>query len=203
VKRVLLVLVAPTLLVTWLWWNVDVAATSPHPAWVEAFLHETMEHGVRRSSAAIEAPALEDAGLIADGASHYFSMCEGCHAGPGVEPGELAQGLYPPPPALHEEEEWSEAEFFWITKHGIKASGMPAFGPTHDDEALWSVVAFARMLPGMTDEAYEGFRPAALGAGHDHASHTGSGASAEEPSSAPGAPAAKDDHNHEHSGHAH
>jgi mono/diheme cytochrome c family protein len=39
---------------------------------------------------------------------------------------------------------------------------MPAFGPTHDDRQLWTVVAFVRRLPDMTPEQYKrmGERPA-------------------------------------------
>jgi mono/diheme cytochrome c family protein len=169
-----LVLAGLGALLGWLWWSVDVAATHPHAAFVEEILHETVEHAVRRSAAAIVAPGLDEAAVVADGAHHYFPMCEGCHAGPEVEASEIAQGLYPAPPALHEEEEWSDAELFWITKNGIKASGMPAFGPTHSDDDLWAIVAFVRTLPEMESATYEAFRPEATDAdpsgrgGHAH-----------------------------------
>lgn len=181
-----LILVVVAAILGWAWWNVDVAATSPHAPFVEELLHETMEHAVRRSAADIVAPALDDTALVAEGARHYFAMCEGCHAGPGVDASELAQGLYPAPPSLHEEEEWSDAELFWITKNGIKASGMPAYGPTHSDDALWATVAFVRTLPGMTAAAYEPFRPR-------RPSQTGDSPEA----------AGHDDGAHDHSGHAH
>jgi hypothetical protein len=35
---------------------------------------------------------------------------------------------------------------------GIKMTGMPAWGVTHDDELLWDVVAFVRKLPELTPE---------------------------------------------------
>lgn len=181
-KGALAVLLAFALLAGWGWWTLDVSATQPHSAFVEDFLHETVEHAVRRSAAEISPPpGLDDPALMAEGAHHYFPMCEGCHAGPGVDPSELAEGLYPPPPSLHEEEEWSDAELFWIVKNGIKASGMPAYGGSHSDEELWGIVAFARTLPGMTPAAYEGFRPGddaemggaapAVSDPHDHGSH--------------------------------
>ncbi len=206
-KGAIAVLVILGLVLGTAWWTVDVAATRPHPAIVEELLHETMEHAVRRSAAAIVAPPLDEAALVTDGADHYFAMCEGCHAGPGVEPSELAQGLYPPPPPLHEEEEWSDAELFWITKHGIKASGMPGYGPTHSDEALWAIVAFVRTLPGMTPAAYEPFRPAA-GSGHDHGAHGHAHGGHEHGSSDPGADPAgavadEHDHHHGHDDHDH
>jgi hypothetical protein len=43
----------------------------------------------------------------------------------------------------------------WIIKHGVKLTGMPAWGLTHDDELLWDVVAFVRRLPKLTPEQYE------------------------------------------------
>lgn len=36
---------------------------------------------------------------------------------------------------------------FWVIKHGIKMSAMPAWGPTHDDATIWSMVAFLQKLP--------------------------------------------------------
>ncbi len=181
----------------WLWWTVDVSATRPHSPLVEEILHETMEHAVRRSAAGIVVPPLDDQSLVAEGAHHYFPMCEGCHAGPGVEASELAQGLYPTPPPLHEEEEWSDAELFWITQNGIKASGMPAYGPTHTDDELWAIVAFARTLPGMEAAVYEGFRPDPS-AGGGHHGHGAAAAGAEA-----GEPRLEDPGAHDHSTHAH
>jgi mono/diheme cytochrome c family protein len=33
-------------------------------------------------------------------------------------------------------------------------TGMPSFGPTHDEQTLWNIVAFVRQLPNMTAEQY-------------------------------------------------
>ena len=40
-------------------------------------------------------------------------------------------------------------------KHGLKMSGMPAWGVTHDDELLWDVVAFLQELPKLQPDQYE------------------------------------------------
>jgi hypothetical protein len=44
---------------------------------------------------------------------------------------------------------------FWIIKHGIKMSAMPAWGKTLDDAAIWDVVSFLRKMPVMTPETYQ------------------------------------------------
>lgn len=44
---------------------------------------------------------------------------------------------------------------FWVTKYGLKMSGMPAWGLGHDDAAIWSIVAFVTKLPGLSSEHYK------------------------------------------------
>ena len=44
---------------------------------------------------------------------------------------------------------------FWVIKHGIKASGMPAWGKTHDDKRIWAMVAFLQRLPELTADQYQ------------------------------------------------
>jgi mono/diheme cytochrome c family protein len=84
----------------------------------------------------------------------------------------VARGLLPEPPELAVvAEEWSVAELFWITKHGIRMTGMPAFGPTHSDAELWEVVAFLRVLPALTPEAYRALLGPAADGGHDGHGH--------------------------------
>ena len=49
----------------------------------------------------------------------------------------------------------SAEETFWVIKHGIKMSGMPAWGTSHDDQTLWAITAFVMRLPNMTPEQYK------------------------------------------------
>ncbi len=114
-------------------------------------------------------PALDSAAL-AHGLDHFHAMCVDCHGAPGFDPDEAGEGLYPEAPDLAEvveEGEWSDAELFWIVKHGIKMTGMPAFGPTHPDEDLWAIVALVKELPELTADEYgarvEALRPAGAG----------------------------------------
>ncbi len=134
----------------------DVAATSPHWAVTEWILSTTMERAVERRAADLEPPGfLDEEARVEAGADAYEEMCAACHGAPGVDPAVLADGLNPPPPELAKEaEEWSAAELFWITKHGIRMTGMPAFGPTHSDEELWEVVALVRRLPRLSPGEY-------------------------------------------------
>jgi mono/diheme cytochrome c family protein len=56
---------------------------------------------------------------------------------------------------LAQEEMQPAQRAFWIVKHGIKMTGMPAWGKTLDDAAIWDIVAFVRKMPAMSPETYQ------------------------------------------------
>lgn len=104
----------------------------------------------------IKIPNLSDSSLVSMGFIHYKEMCVGCHGGPGIEQSEIAQGLYPKPPMLSKvADDWTPQQLFWITKNGLKMTGMPGFGPTHSDDMIWAIVAFTKQLKTMTNEEYK------------------------------------------------
>ena len=152
----------------------DVAATSPHAPLTRWVLETAMENAVERRAAGLRPPgSLDSPERIRAGARAYDAMCVACHGAPGQKPGILAEGLRPAPPPLAEEaHEWTAGELFWITRHGVKMTGMPAFGPTHEDAQLWEIVAFVRRLPQLGPAEYRALtRNEAEGSGaegHDH-----------------------------------
>jgi mono/diheme cytochrome c family protein len=97
---------------------------------------------------------LDDPKRIAAGATEYEEMCSGCHLAPGMKKTEISQGLYPRAPELSRRSHLTPSEEFWVVKHGIKLTGMAAWGKTHDDALLWDVVAFLRKLPELSAEQY-------------------------------------------------
>ena len=134
----------------------NIGADAPHSSFVYRTLNELRERAVAAHSRDIVPPAdLNDAKRIAAGAGLYSEMCTGCHLGPGLERSELSQGLYPPAPELAGANSRSGAEQFWILKHGVKLSAMPAWGKTHDDQLIWDMVAFLRKLPTLSPEQYK------------------------------------------------
>ncbi len=134
---------------------VNVAASQPENALVEWVLSTTMKRSVGARARNIDAPDLTDESRIREGLSQYAGMCVQCHGAPGVEASGFSRGLDPPPPILTEEvHEWDAAELFWITKHGVKMTGMPAFGHAHSDEEIWAMVALLQRMPTMSPQEY-------------------------------------------------
>jgi mono/diheme cytochrome c family protein len=136
-------------------------------AWL---LNQARDRSIRAHASGIAVPAgLDDPAQILAGVTHYAEHCAVCHGAPGVERGDLAEGLYPRPPNLADAAGiYTAGELFWIVKHGIRMTGMPAWGD-HSDEELWATVAFIEKLPAMTNQDYAKLIAASRAqGGHQH-----------------------------------
>ncbi len=146
---------------------INVAADEPHSGIIHDFLEYARNRSIAVRLSSIEIPKLDDAAKIEAGSGNYDSMCASCHLIPGQQSTELSQGLYPSPPnltvaGLHAD----PARTFWIVKHGIKASGMPAWGHNMDDQYIWEMVAFLKHLPSLDTKGYRSL--VSSSGGHQH-----------------------------------
>jgi mono/diheme cytochrome c family protein len=132
----------------------NIGADDHHTKMALTIIEQLRERSIAARSNSIEAHSVEDPARIAAGAKHYSALCAGCHLAPGVDQSEIRRGLYPHPPNLAQEELQQAQRAFWIIKHGIKMSAMPAWAKTLDDAAIWDTVAFIRKMPDMTPETY-------------------------------------------------
>jgi len=163
---VLAAILAGAIVVAYTGWY-DVSAREPHTAPVTWFLATVMHNSVERRAAGIEVPDLGDESLVRAGISDYDAMCVECHGAPGRERGATGEGLVPRPPDLaHAAGHMTADELFWVTRNGIRMTGMPAWGETHDDDALWPVVAFLVRLPELDAAGYEALLASASDSGH-------------------------------------
>jgi len=120
------------------------------------FIERTIGQWGRDRSVAKRAPKGQNpdpgyATSIAAGLTLYHGNCLMCHGAPGVAAAGLSKGLNPPAPALDQAaEDTPDGEFFWVIKHGIRMTPMPAFGPICSDESIWKIVTFIRHLHDLT-----------------------------------------------------
>jgi len=145
----------------------NVAASEPHGGFAQWFLSAVSEASIERHSEDIEVPDLQSLDMRLAGINDFDSMCAECHTPPGRRDTPLAMGLNPPAPDLAEEaEEMSPAELFWVTKNGIRMTGMPAWGASHSDDEIWPVIAFLQDLPELDGTEYTLMLKEAAGMGH-------------------------------------
>ena len=145
----------------------NIAADEPHWTITERVMETVRDRSIAVRASGIVVPDLDDEASIRAGAGNYDAMCTGCHLKPGVEKTEQSDGLYPAPPELARNRIDDPAAAFWVIKHGIKMSGMPAWGPTHSDDVIWAIVAFLQKLPQMSPEQYRAMT-ADSGESHEH-----------------------------------
>ncbi len=143
-------------------------ADVPHTKLTYWVLETLRERSIERASRDLPVPDLSSPSMLLAGGADYNDMCTSCHLKPGMDESDMSQGLYPQPPNLarasdeHDHEHGTDTDSqqtarrqFWIIKHGIKASGMPAWGLTHDDDRIWAMVAFLQRLPELTERQYQ------------------------------------------------
>lgn len=143
----------------------DIAADAQHTRPVHSILQTLRERSIAARTGNLVAPDLSDPARIRQGAGNYNAMCMGCHLAPGMAETELSKGLYPSPPNLSRASVEAAAAF-WVIKHGIKASGMPAWGRSMGDEYIWNMAAFLQELPEMDAGEYDAL--VASSGGHEH-----------------------------------
>jgi cytochrome c553 len=145
---------AAGLLIAALGW-VSIGASSGHFAVTSWFLKFAMQRSVATHAPPQQGPSVDPSWLVEKGATHYETGCRPCHGSPGLPQPKVMQGMLPVPSPLDLELGWTPEELFWLIKHGVKFTGMPAFPSQRRDDEVRALVAFVRLLPGLSAEDYQ------------------------------------------------
>ena len=97
--------------------------------------------------------------VIDEALEHYADHCATCHANDGSGDTAIGRGLYPKAPDMRGAgtQSLTDGELFSIIEHGIRLTGMPAWGngtPEGERES-WGLVHFIRRLPKLSPEDIE------------------------------------------------
>jgi cytochrome c553 len=135
---------------------VPMKASTGHWEITARFLHFSMRQSVKTHAIGISVPALEDEALVLRGAAHYDLACRACHGAAGGEIPVLPAAMIPRPRALAiHARDWRPRELFYIVKHGMKFTAMPAWPAQQRDDEVWAMVAFLRRLPSLGSGEYD------------------------------------------------
>jgi cytochrome c553 len=136
---------------------IPIKASSGHWAITRSLLQFTKERSVATHSFAIKSPPLDEPWLVLKGAGHYEIGCRPCHGSPELHHPRIAQRMLPAPPYLAQAiSKWEREELFYIIKHGLKFTGMPAWPSPQRDDEVWAMVAFLVAFPELDAEKYRG-----------------------------------------------
>lgn len=133
----------------------SVAGTEPHYQPVFALFETAARQSVRLRARGIETPDLSGDALLQQGVACFRAHCVQCHGAPGVAPGDIGKSMNPlPGPLVPAARHWRPRELYWITRHGMRMTGMPAWERRLTDGQLWAVVAFLQRLPELDPRLY-------------------------------------------------
>ena len=130
------------------------------PSRVEALMARAMRRWATPSAMRNRSNPVQPTQQVIDEAlEHYADHCATCHANDGSGDTAIGRGLYPKAPDMRagETQALTDGELFSIIEHGIRLTGMPAWGngtPEGERES-WGLVHFIRRLPKLTPEDIE------------------------------------------------
>lgn len=134
---------------------IPIKASSGHWAITAWLLDFSKTRSVATHSLGLKPPPLDEPHLALKGAGHYDFGCRPCHGSPALPQPRVAWKMTPPPPYLPPKlARWEPDELFYIVKHGIKFTGMPAWPSQQRDDEVWAMVAFLRRFPQLNAEQY-------------------------------------------------
>jgi hypothetical protein len=140
----------------------DVAASEDDPDIVNWAIEHVRDASIGRHATVMPTVSLDDPALVQAGAKAFSQRgCVNCHGGPGAKWAKFSEGLNPGPPDLKDVVDDPPEEIFWAIKNGIRMTGMPSFGKIEvPDPEIWSIVAFVKKLPMVSEDDYKAWTAA-------------------------------------------
>lgn len=123
------------------------------PSRLEAkLLGSALRAAVARNAPSVPSPLLASEQNLMAGAKLYREMCARCHGASKEPENAYGQSFYPPAPQLQlTGTSYTDRELFWIVKHGIRNTAMPAWGNILSDQEIGQVVTLLRKFDSQPD----------------------------------------------------
>jgi mono/diheme cytochrome c family protein len=107
-------------------------------------------------------PVQPTGAALGEGARLYEKHCAVCHGGAAARTSVLRTQFSPHVPQLVSKvPKDPDGEFWWITKHGVRLTGMPAWDGILSDQQIWTVVAFIKHSDKLPADAQAAWKEAA------------------------------------------
>jgi len=121
----------------------DVRADVSPSSFESNYAMKFLDASVDRHAPPGDSPVQPTEANLRDGMHLYQDNCAMCHASPQHPEKKFGHPFYPPvPDFLKDAPDMEENANFYIIKHGVRWSGMPAWGNTLSDQQIWTLVTF-------------------------------------------------------------
>lgn len=122
-----------------------VGADNPPGPYERKLANMAMDEYVDKHAPAQANPFQPTADNLMVGAMEYEEHCAMCHGGAKSRISPMRTKFNPPVPQLINHIPRDEdAHLWWVTKHGIRLTGMPSWDGVLSDDEIWKVIAFVK-----------------------------------------------------------
>jgi mono/diheme cytochrome c family protein len=126
---------------------------------------KSLRAAMRREAQGLTSPLQPTDDNLSAGIALYRAHCQVCHGGADGGVSLIARGLTPNAPQLAKDgvEDDPEGMTYWKVAHGIRFTGMPAFGETLSGREMWQIALFVKhmdSLPHGARSAWLAVKPA-------------------------------------------
>jgi mono/diheme cytochrome c family protein len=135
-----------------------VAADETPPAWETSLMTAAVHASVARRAGEATLSHADDA--VIAGGKIYLDDCIGCHGAPGQPPSKFGASFYPRAPQFPlVGSQYTDAQLLWVSKHGIRMTGMSAQGAGYSDAELATIVAFIERIRNLSPAMLKAAQP--------------------------------------------
>jgi mono/diheme cytochrome c family protein len=130
------------------WWCVkqgyiDFAADQKTSVLENKVAMEAVDASTDRRAGDAKNPLEATEANITAGAQLYLDHCAGCHGLPSNPDSQFARSFNPPVPEFFQDApDMSDSQNFYIIQHGLRWTGMPAWGKTLSETQIWELATF-------------------------------------------------------------
>ena len=123
-----------------------------------------LDAAVDRRAAKTKNPVLPTDEELTAGMQLYEANCSSCHGDIGRPEGMFARALYPRPPQfVKDAPDMTEDQNYFIIEHGVRLSGMPAWGGILSQQQMWQLTTFLSHMNQLPPQVAVGWKRAAAG----------------------------------------
>jgi mono/diheme cytochrome c family protein len=134
--------------------RVDMRADQTPPQWERRLAGGAMDASVDRYAPKATNPLQASTDNLVAGATVYEEHCAMCHGDPARPTSPVGRSLYPRAPQfVSDAADMGDSDNYYITEHGVRWTGMPAWKSVLSDKDIWEVVTFIGHMGNLPPEA--------------------------------------------------
>jgi len=138
---------------------IDLRADQNPSAWEERIAGQAIDESTGRHAPEQKDPLAPTAENLLAGARLYRDKCSDCHGSPVNPTSDYGMSFYPRVPQfMKQAPDMPGHENFYIIKHGVRWTAMPAWGNIMTDSEIWQVVLVLNQFEKLPPEVREEIR---------------------------------------------